>query len=134
MQNGTSVPCTRLTNRLMLAKMKSRGLLETYGLAESSLTLERRRETRVRVDIAARLKCLNPLTSTGPSARARIIEISYHGMKLRMNRELLPGGLVQIIVSNQVLMGTVRYARRTENEFEVGIRLTERIPSCLEQS
>jgi len=101
------------------------------GPDELTGTLERRSEPRVRVDIVARLKCLNPLISTGPSARVRIIEISYHGMKLRVGRELLPGGLVQIIVSGRILMGTVRHAQRSGSDFEVGIRLTERIPSSL---
>jgi hypothetical protein len=115
----------------MLTKMNTRALLETAGTAESAGTLERRSEPRVRVDIAARLKCLNPLISTGPSARVRIVEISYHGMKLRVGRELLLGGLVQIIVTGKILMGTVRHIERREDEFEVGVRLTERIPSSL---
>ena len=98
---------------------------------ETGCDIERRSETRVRVDIAARMKSLNPLTSSGPSTRARIIEISYHGMKLRVHREMLPGGLVQVIVGDKILMGTVRHARCLGSEFEVGIRLTERIPSSL---
>jgi hypothetical protein len=83
------------------------------------------------VDIAARMKSLNPLTSTGPSTRVRIVEISYHGMKLRVHREMMPGGLVQIIVGDRILMGTVRHARPLGADFVVGIRLTERIPSSL---
>jgi hypothetical protein len=77
------------------------------------------------------MKSINPLTSTGPSSRVRIVEISYQGMKIRVHREMLPGGLVQIIVGDQVVMGTVRHARRCGSDFEVGIRLTERIPSSL---
>jgi hypothetical protein len=83
------------------------------------------------VDIAARMKSINPLTSTGPSSRVRIIEISYHGMKLRVPREMLPGGLVQIIVGDKILMENVRHTRTAGADFEVGIRLTERIPSSL---
>jgi hypothetical protein len=113
----------------MLARMNSRSLVSTP--TETGCDLERRSEARVRVDIAARMKSLNPLTSTGPSSRVRIVEISYHGMKLRVHREMLPGGLVQIIVGDQIVMGTVRHARHSGADFEVGIRLTERIPSSL---
>lgn len=113
----------------MLARMNSRSLLSTP--TGTGCEIERRGETRVRVDIAARMKSLNPLTSTGPSSRVRIVEISYHGMKFRAHRELLPGGLVQIIVEDRILMGTVRHARRCGADFEVGIRLIERIPSSL---
>jgi hypothetical protein len=109
--------------------MNSRALVSTP--TETGCDIERRSETRVRVDIAARMKSINPLTSTGPSTRVRIIEISYHGMKLRVHREMLPGGLVQIIVGDRILMGKVRHARPVGADFEVGIRLTERIPSSL---
>ena len=111
--------------------MKPRTESSTSSLSEALGTMEQRSEPRVRVDIAARFKCLNPLMSSGPSATVRIVEISYHGMKLRAGRELHPGVLVQIIVSGKVLMGTVRHAQRKGTEFEIGIRLTERIPSCL---
>jgi hypothetical protein len=104
----------------------------TSSLSEALGTMEQRSEPRVRVDIAARLKCINPLMSCGPSGVVRIVELSYHGMKVRMGRELMPGVLVQIIVSGKVLMGTVRHAHRKGTEFETGVRLTERIPSCLE--
>jgi hypothetical protein len=113
----------------MLARMNSRSLVSTP--TETGCDIDRRRETRVRVDIAARMKSLNPLTSTGPSSKVRIVEISYHGMKLRVHREMLPGGLVQIIVGERILMGKVRHTRPCGNDFEVGIRLTERIPSSL---
>ena len=114
--------------------MKPGVLSSTSALSEAFGTIERRRESRVRVDISGRLKCLNPLISSGPSAGVRIIEISYHGMKLCVGQELFPGGLVQIIVSGMVLMGTVRHAQRKGAEFEIGIRLSERIPSCLGQA
>ena len=115
----------------MMTKMNPRTPSEKAGSPDSTETLDRRSETRVQVDIPARLKCLNPLISTGPSASVRIIEVSYHGMKLRVGRELLVGGLVQIIVSNKILMGKVRHVKSVESEFEVGIHLTERIPSSL---
>jgi hypothetical protein len=115
----------------MLPKMKPRTLSSTSALSEALGTIERRIEPRVRVDIAARFKCLNPLMSTGPSSRATITEVSYHGIRLRVGREVPPGGLVQIIVADKILMGTVRHVQREGTEFLLGIHLTERIPSCL---
>lgn len=115
----------------MLATMNAPSPMDTLGPNKDSGEMERRREPRVRVDIAARVKSLSPLTSTGPATRARIVEISYHGMKLRLAKELMVGGLVQIIVSGKILMGTVRHVQHRDTEFEVGVRLTERIPTSM---
>ena len=111
--------------------MNARVLPPTPSLPEALGIIEKRKEPRARVDIAARLKSLNPLISTGPSSHVRITEISHHGMKLRVGDELFPGGLVQVIVSGKIVMGTVRHAQRKGTEFDVGIRLAERIPSLL---
>lgn len=92
---------------------------------------ERRSQTRVRVDVPARLKCLNPLTSTGPSIKARVVEISRSGMKIRANREFHIGGVVQVIVKDTFYMGTVRHCRRVEDGFETGLKLTESIRGSL---
>ena len=92
---------------------------------------ERRRFPRIRVDVPARLKCLNPLTSTGPSIKARVIEISHGGMKIRANREFQHGGVVQVIVKDTFYMGTVRHCRRVEEGFDTSLKLTESIRSSL---
>jgi len=83
------------------------------------------------VDVPARLKCLNPLSTTGPSVQARVIEISRSGMTVRVNRRLERGAVVQIIVKNTFYMASVRYSREVEDGFEIGVRLTESIPSSL---
>lgn len=94
-------------------------LSETYGGEE------RRKQPRVPMDVPARLKCLNPLTSTGPSIKARVVEISRSGMKIRANREFHTGGVVQVIVKDTFYLGTVRHCRRVEDGFETGLILTE---------
>jgi PilZ domain len=83
------------------------------------------------VDVPARLKCLNPLTSTGPSIKARVVEISRSGMKIVANREFQTGGVVQVIVKDTFYMGTVRHCRPIENGFETGLKLTESIRSSM---
>jgi hypothetical protein len=92
---------------------------------------ERRTDPRVPVDVRTRMKSLSPLTSMGPSTRARIVEISRSGMKIRVSREFQPGSQVQIIVGNTFYFGTVRHSCDLGGEFEAGINLTERIPSSL---
>jgi hypothetical protein len=92
---------------------------------------DRRSEPRMAVNMAARMKSLSPLMSTGPSIRARIVEVSHSGMTLRMNREFQLGELVQVIVPEMFYLGVVRHCRRIDTEFEAGIKLSERIPSSL---
>ena len=86
---------------------------------------ERRREPRTRVDIAGKLKSLDPVTSIGPSTPVRIVEISRGGLRILVNRDFLPQSLVQIIASNQIMMGKVRHSTPVEGGFHVGIQLVE---------
>ena len=67
---------------------------------------ERRSEPRMVVDKPARMKSLSPLMSTGPSIRARIVEVSHSGMTLRMNCEFQLGELVQVIVPESSVIAT----------------------------
>jgi hypothetical protein len=90
---------------------------------------ERRSEPRVSVE--ARLKCLNPSTTTSPSFETRVIEISRSGMRLRVNRELHQGEAVQVIVRDTVYVGVVRHSHRSEHGFEIGIQVTEDPSSSL---
>jgi c-di-GMP-binding flagellar brake protein YcgR len=101
-----------------------------FGI-EAPPTVERRTNPRVKIDVPARLKCLNPLTSIGPSIKARVTEISRGGMKIRANREFQTGGVVQVIVKDTFYMGTVRHCQRVEEGFETGLNLTESIRSSL---
>ncbi len=86
---------------------------------------ERRRERRTRVDIPARLKSVDPVTSIGPSTTVRIVEISRSGLKILVDKDFLPKTLVQIIASNQIMMGQVRHSRRVDGGFHVGVQLLE---------
>jgi len=88
---------------------------------------ERRREPRTRVDIPARLKSVDPVTSIGPSATVRIVEISRSGLKIFVDKDFFPKTLVQIIASNQIMMGQVRHSTRVEGGFHMGVQLLEMI-------
>ncbi len=95
--------------------------------SQSNDVFERRREPRTRVDIAARLKSVDPVTSIGPSTTVRIVEISRSGLKISVDKEFLPKTLVQIIASNQIMMGQVRHSTPVEGGFHVGVQLLEMI-------
>ena len=103
---------------------------ETF-LPEQFRGFEHRTEPRVAVDVPARFKSLSPLMSTGPSIRANIVDLSRSGMKLRVSRGYELGELVQVVVPETFYMGIVRHCVPVSTGFEVGIKLTERIPSSL---
>jgi hypothetical protein len=90
-------------------------------------TFERRREPRTRVDIPARLKSVDPVTSIGPSTVVRIVELSRNGLKIKVDHGFLPKSLVQVIASNQIMMGQVRHSTPVEGGFHVGVQLLEMI-------
>jgi hypothetical protein len=83
---------------------------------------ERRREPRVPVSFAGRLKLLDPVTSIGPPHDIEVIEISIHGLKIRTPRPLLAKTLVQIRFDNKTLLGEVRYCMRVDSEYHAGIK------------
>jgi hypothetical protein len=95
--------------------------------SQSEATFERRREPRTRVDIPARLKSVDPVTSIGPSTVVRIVELSRNGLKIRVAHSFLPKTLVQVIASNQIMMAQVRHSTPVEGGFDIGVQLLEMI-------
>jgi hypothetical protein len=95
--------------------------------SQTEEAFERRREPRTRVDIPARLKSVDPVTSIGPSASVRIVELSRNGLKILIDKEFFPKTLVQIIASNRIMMGQVRHSTPVEGGFHVGVQLLEMI-------
>jgi hypothetical protein len=126
----TLVPDTRQAHSSNMPVSTSPSMFADFGI-EAPPTEERRRFPRVKIDVEARLKCLNPLTSTGPSIKARVVEISRAGMKIRANREFQIGGVVQVIVKDMFYMATVRHCQKLDEGFETGLKLTESIRSSL---
>jgi hypothetical protein len=86
---------------------------------------DRRSKPRIPVDIHARLKSLNPLTSAGPSTVARLIEISRGGLKLRVRERFLTGASVQVVAERRIFNGKVRYCRSAGADFHIGVQLAE---------
>jgi hypothetical protein len=87
--------------------------------------LERRRKPRIPIDIRARLKSIDPVTSTDPSTVARIVEISRGGLKLRVGQRFVRGASVQIVAERRIFIGKVRYCQSVGADFHIGIQLAE---------
>jgi hypothetical protein len=87
--------------------------------------LDRRRKPRIPLDVHARMKSVNPLTSTGPSSIARIVEISRGGLKLRAGERFMVGASVQIVAERRVFTGKVRHCQSIDGDFHIGVQLAE---------
>ncbi len=85
---------------------------------------ERRSEPRSPADQSATIKLLSPL-ETASRIPARIIEISRGGLRLRVDRALMPGAIVQIRVDEKLLMGEIRFCNPDGEKFQVGVRLQD---------
>jgi hypothetical protein len=85
---------------------------------------ERRSEPRFAADHPATLKLLNPL-QTASRIPATVVESSRGGLKLRVDRDVLPGTLVQIRIDGQVLLGEVRFSNPYSGAYHVGVRLQD---------
>ncbi len=94
---------------------------------------ERRGEVRFVLNIPAKVKGLNPVTSIGPSLPATIVEGSRHGHRIRLDREYLPGASIQVLVSKKAFVGKVRHCFRSGIEFMVGVQLFDGIPSAAKE-
>lgn len=86
---------------------------------------ERRAEVREKVDIAARVRVLNPLLSTGPAALVHVQNRSDGGLKLSVPRQILVGSLVQVLMPGEILLGEVRSCSPSEDQYDIGIKIIE---------
>jgi len=89
----------------------------------------RRRESRFRVNIPAKIKGLEPVTSLGPSTPATVVDLSRAGLKLLVDREYLPKSCVQIFAFHEILLGQVTHCSRYGSQFEVAVKLREVAPT-----
>lgn len=85
---------------------------------------DRRSELRFPVNHPATLKFLNPV-QTASRIPATILNSSRGGIKLSVDRDVLPGTLVQVRVDGRVLLGEVRFSRPQGSEYHVGVRLQD---------
>src|SRR3954463_1255971 len=88
-------------------------------------TGDRRREPRDAVKVRARLKSLDPVTSTGPSTVVQVIEISRRGLKVFVPRLILPNSIVLVTMFHEVIAGKVRHCTPFASGFHLGIERTK---------
>jgi len=71
----------------------------------------------------SRVKVLDPITSLGPSAPARLMAISESGMHVRVTNPIFVGALVQVRSSEISTFGRVRYCIPVGSEFQIGVKV-----------
>jgi len=76
-------------------------------------------------ELVAHLKVIAPLTSTGPSVRARVVRDSIEMLIIRSPHMVLAGALVQIRIANKVLFGKAGRCTAAGAEYEIEIEKQE---------
>jgi hypothetical protein len=71
----------------------------------------------------SRVKVLDPITSLGPSAPARLMAICESGMHVRVANPIFVGALVQVRSSDVLAFGRVRYCIPVGQEFQIGVKV-----------
>jgi hypothetical protein len=75
----------------------------------------------------ARVKVLDPLTSTGPSMNAELISSSKTDLRVRVPRCIYPGSSVQVRTSEEIAFGVVRSCVTAGAEYEILVALHGRL-------
>lgn len=71
--------------------------------------------------IAARVKVLDPLMTMGPPSPAHALAIWGNGLRLRVNRAILRGSMVQVRIGERLGYGRVQFCLPCGTEFEVSV-------------
>ena len=75
--------------------------------------------------IVAYMKVIAPLTSTGPSVPARVVNDSAKVLIVRFPQIVFAGALVQIRIQRRILFGKARRCIAKESEYEIEIEKQE---------
>ena len=78
-------------------------------------------EPLARKPVPARVKVLNPLSSTGPSMHAELLGVLHQSLWVRVPRQVLAGSTVQVRTSGGVTFGEVRTSLVNGAEFEIEV-------------
>jgi hypothetical protein len=81
-------------------------------------------------EIVAHMKVIAPLTSTGPSIRARVVNASASVLTVRFPHIVFTGALVQIRIHSRILFGKARRCIAKESEYEIEIEKQRSIERC----
>ena len=86
----------------------------------------RRREERLPMNEPCSLHVLHPPADT--RTKVRMLDISKDGFRLRVPEHLDPGTLIQVGLPNILVLGRVRYCRKVDTQFDVGIQIDDVFP------
>ncbi len=75
--------------------------------------------------IVAYMKVIAPLTSTGPSVLARVVNDSASVLIVRFPHMVFAGALVQVRIQSRILFGEARSCIAMESEYEIEIEKHE---------
>jgi len=76
-------------------------------------------------EIAALMKVIAPLTSTGPAIPARVVKDSASVLIVRFPHIVYAGALVQVRIESRILFGEARRCIAKESEYEIEIEKQE---------
>jgi hypothetical protein len=76
-------------------------------------------------EIVAHMKVIAPLTSTGPSVRARVVNDSPSMLIVHFPHLVFVGALVQIRIESRIVFGKARRCTAQESEYEIEIEKQE---------
>ncbi len=81
---------------------------------------------RIDIESVAYMKVIAPLTSTGPSIRARVVRDSANMLTVRFPHIVFAGALVQVRIQSKVMFGKALHCiAKAEAEYEIEIEKQE---------
>jgi hypothetical protein len=75
--------------------------------------------------IDGRMKVIDPLMSTGPSARVQVVRWTDSEVCVRVPRSVLVGAMVYLRTAKKTLVGEVRQCEPVDDENEIRVRVKE---------
>ncbi len=84
--------------------------------------MNRRSRTRFKTDLTVNVTCPD---LPGSSVKARLADLSVHGLSLIINEELNVGSLLKVEWGNVTFMGELIYCQPHGQEFLVGLKVED---------
>jgi hypothetical protein len=81
--------------------------------------------TQAAGSIEGRMKIIDPLTSTLPSARVEVVKWSDSEVCVRLPRQVFVGAMVHLRTADKIFVGEVRQCDTTESGHEINIQVKE---------
>ncbi len=86
---------------------------------ECAPSLEQRREPRYPVSKTGIVHPVHP--TERDRLQAYVMDLSSSGMKLRIEKQLVPGTEVQVLLDDAIIFGQVRHCTESAGRYNVGV-------------